>query len=38
MDYKKKHYKIFEMELGSKFSEYRDENLEEKHVYISMRN
>ena len=34
MNYKNKHYKIFEKEYESNFSDYRDENLEEKQKYI----
>ena len=33
MNYKKKHYKVFEEEYESNFSDYRDENLEEKQKY-----
>ena len=35
MKYKNKHYKIFEREYESNFSDYRDENLEEKEKYIN---
>ena len=35
MDYKNKHYKIFETEYERNFSDYRDENIEEKVKYIN---
>ena len=37
MNYKNKHYKIFEKEYESNFSDYRDENVEER-IYISKKN
>ena len=35
MEYKNKHYKIFEKEYEAQFDDYRDENLEEKESYIN---
>ena len=35
MNYKKKHYKIFEKEHESYFSDFREENVEEKDKYIN---
>ena len=35
MNYKNKHYKVFEEEYESNFSDYRDENLEENRKYIN---
>ena len=34
VEYKNKHFKIFEKEYGSRFNDYRDENIEEKEKYI----
>ena len=34
MNYKNKHFKVFEREYESKFSGYRDENIEDKEKYI----
>ena len=33
MEYKNKHFKIFQKEYESKFNDYRDENVEEKNIY-----
>ena len=35
MKYKNHHYKFFEKEYESNFSDYRDENVEEKEKYIN---
>ena len=35
MEYKNKHFKIFEKEYESQFDDYRDENVEEKEKYIN---
>ena len=35
MEYKNKHFKIFEKEYEDQFDDYRDENVEEKEKYIS---
>ena len=35
MEYKNKHFKIFEKEYEDKFDDYRDENIEEKEKYIN---
>ena len=35
MEYKNKHFKIFEKEYGSQFNDYRDENEEEKEKHIN---
>ena len=35
MEYKNKHFKIFEKEYESQFNDYRDENIEEKEKYIN---
>ena len=35
MEYKNKHFKIFEKEYEDKFNDYRDENVEEKEKYIN---
>ena len=35
MEYKNKHFKIFEKEYESKFNDYRDEDIEEKEKYIN---
>ena len=35
MNYKNKHYKFFEKEYESNFSDYREENVEEKEKYIN---
>ena len=35
MEYKNKHFKIFEKEYESKFNDYRDENVEEKEKFIN---
>ena len=35
MNHKNKHWKIFEREYEKKFSDYRDENVEEKEKYIN---
>ena len=35
MEYKSKHFKIFEKEYEDRFDDYRDENVEEKEKYIN---
>ena len=35
MEYKNKHFKIFEKEYEGQFNDYRDENVEEKEKYIN---
>ena len=35
MEYKNKHFKIFEKEYESQFNDYRDEDVEEKEKYIN---
>ena len=35
MNYKKKHFKVFEKEYEDQFNEYRDENIEYKEKYIN---
>ena len=35
MEYKSKHFKIFEQEYESKFTDYRNEDIEEKEKYIT---
>ena len=35
MEYKNKHFKIFEKEYENQFNAYRDENVEEKEKYIN---
>ena len=35
MEYKNKHFKIFEKEYEDQFDDYRDENVEEKELYIN---
>ena len=35
MEYKNKHFKIFEREYESQFNDYRDEDIEEKEKYIN---
>ena len=35
MEYKNKHFKIFEKEYEDQFDDYRDENIEEKEKYIN---
>ena len=35
MEYKNKHFKIFEIEYADQFEDYRDENVEEKELYIN---
>ena len=35
MEYKNKHFKIFEKEYENQFNDYRDENEEEKQEYIN---
>ena len=35
MEYKNKHFKIFEREYEDQFDDYRDENVEEKENYIN---
>ena len=35
MEHKNKHFKIFEKEYESNFSDYRDENVEEKEEFIN---
>ena len=35
MEYKNKHFKIFEKEYEEQFDDYRDENVEEKEKYIN---
>ena len=35
MEYKNKHFKIFEKEYENQFNDYRDENVEEKEKYIN---
>ena len=35
INYKNKHYKFFEKEFESNFSDYRDENVEERDNYIN---
>ena len=35
MEYKNNHFKIFEKEYESQFDDYRDENVEEKELYIN---
>ena len=35
MEYKNKHFKVFEKEYESQFNDYRDENIEEKEKYIN---
>ena len=35
MEYKNKHFKIFEKEYEDQFDDYRDENMEEKEKYIN---
>ena len=37
MEYKNKHFKIFEKEYEDQFDDYRDENFEEKEKYINER-
>ena len=34
MEYKNKHFKVFEKEYESQFNDYRDEKIEEKGKYI----